>query len=63
MSFIDAPYNIADACTKVDADAAPFLHLCESRQFSLSFFGRKELGRRNSEGSPMTKLGGESDKT
>ena len=57
MSFIDAPYNIADAGTKVNADAAPFLHLCESRQFPMSFVGRHELKRRNSAGSPMAKLG------
>ena len=47
MSFIDAPFNIADAGTKVNANVAPFLKLCESRQFSLSFVGRKELKRRN----------------
>ena len=42
MSFIDAPYNIADAGTKADANVAPFLKLCKSRQFSLSFAGAKK---------------------
>ena len=43
MSFVDAPFNTADAGAKVNAHVNPFLKLCGSREFPPQFCRKKRI--------------------